>query len=244
VLSAGDGIAPTSVDLTSLAPFEQISTPFVTPISTGGFIPPTDDPNNFLTPTEDLFSNPPADIPTEIPTDEQTFAPDNTLATPTEITAPTEAQVFDPPTLIPTPTALATEGPCIHTVQQGEWLLSIARKFNIAPDALLAANPSLAANPDSLDVGDVLTIPNCGGGEQPAVAVPTATSADTTTGDVVPTQGNIELSDRIYSVAEGDTLGAIARKFGTTVQAIKEVNGLTSDFLNVGQKLKIPKATQ
>lgn len=43
-----------------------------------------------------------------------------------------------------------------------------------------------------------------------------------------------------YTVKSGDTLWLIARRFGTTVNAIMNLNGLTSDFLNVGQVLQIP----
>ena len=43
-----------------------------------------------------------------------------------------------------------------------------------------------------------------------------------------------------YTVASGDTLWSLARRFGTTVDAIKRQNGLTGDLLQIGQKLKIP----
>jgi LysM repeat protein len=43
-----------------------------------------------------------------------------------------------------------------------------------------------------------------------------------------------------YVVRWGDTLFSIAQKFGTTVDAIKAANGLTSDFIIVGQELIIP----
>jgi LysM repeat protein len=43
-----------------------------------------------------------------------------------------------------------------------------------------------------------------------------------------------------YVVQEGDTLNAIATQFGTTVTAIREVNGLPSDVINIGQVLIIP----
>lgn len=43
-----------------------------------------------------------------------------------------------------------------------------------------------------------------------------------------------------YVVKKGDTLIVIATQFGTTVQAIKDLNGLTSNSLKVGQQLKIP----
>ena len=43
-----------------------------------------------------------------------------------------------------------------------------------------------------------------------------------------------------YTVRAGDTLWVIARRFGTTVEAIKSLNGLTSDLLSIGQVLRIP----
>ena len=45
-----------------------------------------------------------------------------------------------------------------------------------------------------------------------------------------------------YVVRSGDTLWLLARRFGTTVDAIKNLNGLTSNMLNIGQVLKIPAA--
>lgn len=43
-----------------------------------------------------------------------------------------------------------------------------------------------------------------------------------------------------YIVKKGDTLGSIARKHRTTIAKIKKANGLRSDNLRVGQKLKLP----
>ena len=45
----------------------------------------------------------------------------------------------------------------------------------------------------------------------------------------------------IYTVQAGDTLWAIARTYGTTVDAIQKLNGLTGDVINIGQVLKIPR---
>ncbi|MBD5502706.1 MAG: LysM peptidoglycan-binding domain-containing protein [Lachnospiraceae bacterium] len=43
-----------------------------------------------------------------------------------------------------------------------------------------------------------------------------------------------------YTVRSGDTLWLLANRFGTTVEAIKQLNGLTGDSLRIGQILKIP----
>lgn len=43
-----------------------------------------------------------------------------------------------------------------------------------------------------------------------------------------------------YVVKAGDSLWLIARKYQTTVDTLKKLNGLTSDLLNIGQVLKVP----
>lgn len=42
-----------------------------------------------------------------------------------------------------------------------------------------------------------------------------------------------------YKVKNGDTLSRIAQKYHTSVTKIKKLNGLRSDFLRIGQKLRI-----
>ncbi len=42
-----------------------------------------------------------------------------------------------------------------------------------------------------------------------------------------------------YAVKPGDTLSKIAKEFGTTVELIKKSNGLKSDVIRPGQKLKV-----
>lgn len=47
-------------------------------------------------------------------------------------------------------------------------------------------------------------------------------------------------SDNTYVVQKGDSLYAIARKLGTTVDNLKSINNLTTDALSIGQILKVP----
>lgn len=47
-------------------------------------------------------------------------------------------------------------------------------------------------------------------------------------------------SPQIHKVRSGDSLDKIARKYNTTVQKLKQANGLTSNTILIGQKLKIP----
>jgi LysM repeat protein len=64
-------------------------------------------------------------------------------------------------------------------------------------------------------------------------ATPTATSAPSAT----PTPSYV-----IYVVQAGDTLSGIASRFGVTVQAIRDANGISGDIINIGTQLVIPTA--
>ncbi|MDR2720395.1 MAG: LysM peptidoglycan-binding domain-containing protein [Nitrososphaerota archaeon] len=44
-----------------------------------------------------------------------------------------------------------------------------------------------------------------------------------------------------YTIKSGDTLWAIAQRYGTSVNAIKTLNGLTSDLIYPNQQLQIPR---
>lgn len=46
-----------------------------------------------------------------------------------------------------------------------------------------------------------------------------------------------------YTVRQGDCLLLIARRYGTSIQAIKSANNFTSDLIRVGQKLIIPTSS-
>lgn len=56
----------------------------------------------------------------------------------------------------------------------------------------------------------------------------------------VKNSSSIASSDKTYKVSVGDSLEKIARRQHTTIQSIKELNGLTNDRIIVGQTLKIP----
>ena len=58
--------------------------------------------------------------------------------------------------------------------------------------------------------------------------------------DAVAEYIGIQVNDMYYTVVKGDSLYSIARKFNTTVEALKEANNLTSNNLAVGQILIIP----
>jgi LysM repeat protein len=118
-----------------------------------------------------------------------------------------------------------------YVVQQGDTLFSIARRYGLSLDQLLAVNPSFAANPDLIHIGDILTIPTAVMGSEQTGAVapqqvlpPDASSSLEHSGNIYD-WGTIGADGR-YCVSEGETPFGVAQRFGVTVDQIAAWNGL------------------
>lgn len=57
--------------------------------------------------------------------------------------------------------------------------------------------------------------------------------------EIAKDEANTKMITKTYRVKKGDSLYAIARKFGVTVSNLKKENRLRSDKLKIGQKLKV-----
>lgn len=113
-----------------------------------------------------------------------------------------------------------------YTVQAGDYLSSIAARFNTTVAAIVSANN--ISNPNIIRVGQQLWIPGSGGAPEP-----------TPTGDATPTAPGSE--GFWYTVVSGDNLSRLAARFGTTVAAIMSANNITNaNIIRVGQQLWIP----
>jgi LysM repeat protein len=116
----------------------------------------------------------------------------------------------------PTNTPVPSTG-FYYTVRRGDTLSSIARRYGTTVQAIVQANGIV--NPNLIFYGQRLWIPSGTGpgpgpGPGPAPAV--------------------------YIVRAGDTLYAIARRYGTTYQALAALNGLHYPYtIYVGQRLLI-----
>lgn len=127
-----------------------------------------------------------------------------------------------------------TTTPGTHTVQPGDTLSALARKYGTSVSALVAANGMADANVP-LRINQQLRIPT-GNATAPApAATPTPPSKAPTT--VPPKQTGT------YTVKAGDTLYKISRQYGIKPTELMQANGLTPETANnirVGATLRIP----
>ncbi len=113
-----------------------------------------------------------------------------------------------------------------HTVQSGDTLSGIATRYGVTVNAIMSAN-NLSSS--SIYAGQVLTIPSSqpNATAQPTVAQPTAGQSAT------------------YVVQPGDSLSALAQRFGVTREALAAANNISpSSLLYVGQTLTVPGGGQ
>jgi LysM repeat protein len=142
----------------------------------------------------------------------QVVAPATAVATRTPTPRPTATYISAPtatPLISPTPPPTATLPPnqTRHTVQPGETVSTIAKKYGATTNAILEAN-GLKTN-TILSVGQELIIP-----------LPLANTATPT---VSPTPSPTPFE---YTVKTGDTLSEIAKRYHTTVEALMQANNI------------------
>lgn len=146
---------------------------------------------------------------------------------PTPAPPPVPTPVPITPAPIPAPTPMVTElpptSPKEHVIAKGDLLVNIAKKYGVTVAAIEKANPGV--DPKKLKVGQKIAIP---AKDESAKATKKEGATDAAV-----------KSDE-YVVKSGDNLGNIAKSHGTTVKAIKELNGFATDQIKVGQKLKLP----
>jgi LysM repeat protein len=150
------------------------------------------------------------------------------LATPIPVGGATSTTATAPqPVVVSTSDARSAGQSFSYTVVAGDTLAVIASRFNTTPEAIVQLNG--LKNPNVLALGQSLKIP----GKAPASG---SAGGSTSTGGTTGASGA-----GTYTVQAGDTLGKIAARYGTTVSALLQLNGLTNpDVIAIGQKLKVP----
>ncbi len=83
----------------------------------------------------------------------------------------------------------------------------------------------------------------CSSAEEPLIVPTTAPVLTTLRVDLTTTTLAPIVTEQVYVVQSGDTLGLIATRFGITVAELKEQNGKTDDVILPGESLVIPPAS-
>ncbi|NLJ86506.1 MAG: LysM peptidoglycan-binding domain-containing protein [Firmicutes bacterium] len=105
-------------------------------------------------------------------------------------------------------------GSARYFISPGDTYFSIARSFNTTAAAIEAANPGV--NPNALRIGQIICVPSA--------VFPTPTCPG-----------------RVYTVRSGDTLFAIARTQGVSLDALRAANpAVDPNRLSIGQLICIP----
>lgn len=106
----------------------------------------------------------------------------------------------------------------IHTMQKGETVYGLSKKYGVAMSVILEYNGISDAT--KIVVGQKIKIPE------------------------IKNLKSDQKATQTYIVQKGDTVYGIAKKFGTTQAEIFSLNGLSAQsVIKVGQKLKVPVRT-
>lgn len=104
-----------------------------------------------------------------------------------------------------------------YAIQAGDTFYSIARRYYVSVEELLAANPGV--DPNNLRIGQRICIPES---VPPPSGCPTGTFS--------------------YTIRSGDTFYLLAQRFHTTVEAIQAANpDVDPNNLMIGEQLCIPR---
>ncbi len=110
----------------------------------------------------------------------------------------------------------------VHVVAKGESLSIIAKRYGTTVAHLQEKNRLKGT---TLSIGQRLTVT---GSKASAPAAKRSSTPKLASGKT-----------QWHTVKGGDTLGAIAKRHGTTVATVKKLNGLKGDRIRVGQRLKV-----
>ncbi len=122
----------------------------------------------------------------------------------------------------PASETMGNYGGASHTVQAGDTLFFISRRYGVSIDAIKIANGMVN---DVVQLGRTLVIPTEDGGYAPAPVGPTIPFPN----------------DGFHIVTQGETLFGIAMRYNMAADAIASVNGISYPYvIYAGQRLALP----
>ena len=120
-----------------------------------------------------------------------------------------------------------------HTVRRGETLATIARKYKITQTDLRQANDMRTSR---VRPNQSLMIP-----QRPAAGLPSTPASASRSTTTAATARPAVSTPATYRVQRGDTLFSIARQFDLSVADLKRLNRLSTDKINIGDRLTVRK---
>lgn len=128
-----------------------------------------------------------------------------------------------------------------HVVKSGENIQSIARRYRVTVTDLKKWNnlkTTSLRKGQRIIVNSPYKAPVASGQPKSSSGAP-ATSTEKQTTEAAKPAPKTEANIGTYTVKAGDTMWKVATKYGMTVPELKELNKMTSNNLQVGQKLKV-----
>lgn len=168
----------------------------------------------------------------EIRAGQELLLPDNAQTDRAQASASSASASDDSPTAGAQSGAQSGAVPRTYEVQPGDTLWSIANRFGVDQDELLALNPEI--DPQRLHVGAEVVL----FGEPPAETTTAPQQQAAVTAGM--SQRPVSTVGMSYTVEAGDNATRIAQRFGVTLEALQEANRDSLAVVRIGQVLRIP----
>ena len=129
----------------------------------------------------------------------------------------------------------------VYRVKSGDMLSAICKTYGLKQKKVLELNPGL--DPNKLYAGKKIKLPGkveLKGDDAKSAPKVAASAAAPAAAKRASKVASYKGATKEYVVKNGDSLGKIAYANGITIKCLKEMNGLKTNNIRIGQKLKVP----